>query len=229
VLNTTVLALAGLALALLVALPLGAIAASYRSRWLDSALSFVSSLSLSLPSFLLALLAVLLAAKTGWFPIGGVHSLDYETFAVGHKLSDFLHHLILPATVLAVRQAPSYLRQAQAGMLEVLSQDYILTARAKGLGTRSIVFKHAFRNAAGPIISMFGNSAGSLLSGAFVIEVIMSWPGLGSLAVSSLLSRDLYALIACLIYAALLLVLGNLLGDLLLAAADPRLRRSQQA
>jgi len=227
VMNTTALALAGLLLGLLIALPLGSV--SHRFPWLDRALAFISSLSLSLPSFLLALLAVLLAAKTGWFPIGGVRSLDYEKFSAPGKLADFLHHLILPATVLAVRQAPVYLRQTRASMLEALSQDYILTARAKGLAERGVIFKHAFRNAANPIISMLGNSVGSLLSGAFIVEVVMSWPGLGSLAVSSLLSRDLYALIACLIYAALLLALGNLLGDLLLAAADPRLRRSPPA
>jgi peptide/nickel transport system permease protein len=225
VLNTTVLALASLLLGLLIALPLGALVAGYRRLWLDRALSFLTSLSLSLPSFLVALLAVLLAAKTGWFPIGGVHSLDYEKYSAAGKFSDFLHHLILPATVLAVRQIPAYLRQTRVSMIEALSQDYILTARAKGLTDRSVNFKHAFRNAAGPLISMFGNSIGSLLSGAFVVEVIMSWPGLGSLAVSSLLSRDLNVLVASLIYAALLLALGNLLGDLLLAAADPRIRR----
>jgi peptide/nickel transport system permease protein len=228
VLNTTVLALASLLLGLLIALPLGALVAGYRCLWLDRALSFVTSLSLSLPSFLVALLAVLLAAKTGWFPIGGVRSLDYEKYSAAGKLSDFLHHLILPATVLAVRQIPAYLRQTRVSMIEALSQDYILTARAKGLSDRSVNFKHAFRNAAGPLISMFANSVGSLLSGAFVVEVIMSWPGLGSLAVSSLLSRDLNVLVACLIYAALLLALGNLLGDLLLAAADPRIRRPHQ-
>jgi peptide/nickel transport system permease protein len=227
VFNTTMLALTGLLQALLFALPLGAFAAERRSRLPDRVLAFISSLFLSLPSFLLALLAVLLAAKTGWFPIGGVQSLDYEQFSVMRKLSDYLHHLILPAAVLAVRQMPAYFRQMRSSMLESLSQDYTLTARAKGLAVRSIIFKHAFRNAVNPIISMFGASVGSLLSGAFVVEVVMSWPGLGSLAVSSLLSRDLDALIACLIYAALLLALGNLLGDLLLAAADPRLRRPQ--
>ncbi len=227
VMNTMALALAGLLLGLLIALPLGIIAA--RRRQLDRILTFFSSLGLSLPAFLLSILALLLAAKTGWFPIGGVRSLDYDKLSVAGKLADFLHHLILPATVLAVRQAPAYLRQMRVSMLEALSQDYILTARAKGLAERSVFFKHAFRNAAGPIISMFGNSLGSLLSGAFMVEAVMSWPGLGSLAVSSLLSRDLYALIACLIYAALLLALGNLLGDLLLAAADPRIRQPQQA
>jgi peptide/nickel transport system permease protein len=227
VMNTVALTAAGLLLGLLIALPLGVV--THRFPWLDRALVLISSLSLSLPSFLLSLLAMLLAAKTGWFPIGGVRSLDYEKFSATGKLADFLHHLILPATVLAARQAPAYLRQTRASMLEALAQDYILTARAKGLPRRSVFFKHAFRNAAVPLISMFGNSLGSLLSGAFIVEVVMSWPGLGSLAVSSLLSRDLYALIACLIYAALLLALGNLLGDLLLVAADPRLRRPQPA
>ena len=227
-LNTALLAVAGLLLAMLIAAPLGAIAAGYGSRALDRILSFFTTLGLSMPSFLLALLAVLLAARTGWFPIGGVRSLDYERFSTMQKIADFLHHLILPASVLALRQVPGYLQQLRASLLESLSQDYVLAARARGLSEGAILFKHALRNAVNPIISMLGNSAGSLLSGAFVVEVILSWPGIGSLAVSSLLSRDLNALLACLIYAAALLAFSNLIADLLLNAADPRIRRPQR-
>ena len=227
VFNTVALAAGSLLLALLIALPLGALAAWRRARGstslLDRMLSFSATLSLSLPSFLLALLAVLLAARTGWFPVGGVQSLDHERFSTAGKFADYLHHLILPATVLALRQMPAYWRQMRAGMLEILAQDYILAARARGLGESRILFKHAGRNALNPILSMFGNSIGSLLSGAFIVEAVMSWPGLGSLAVNALLSRDLYVLLACLILAAALLAAGNLLSDLLLAAADPRI------
>lgn len=225
VFNTVTLAVSSLSLALIVALPLGALAAHRRSPRLDQVLSFFTTLSLSLPSFLLALVAVLFAARTGWFPIGGVQSLDHERLSAVGRLADYLHHLILPATVLALRQIPGYLRQMRASALEALAQEYILAARARGVSERAILFKHACRNAINPIISMLGNSIGSLLSGAFIIEAVMSWPGLGSLAVNSLLSRDLYVLMACLIYAAVLLALGNLLADLSLAAADPRIRR----
>lgn len=225
--NTVWLAAAGLALTLLVALPMGLLAAKHRDGILDRFFVFLSAFSLSLPSFLLALLAIVLAARSGWFPIGGVHSLDYAQLSAVGQLTDFLHHLVLPASVLALRQFPGFFRQLRASLIETLSQDFILTARAKGLSENSILVRHAFRNALNPLISMLGNSLGSLLSGAFIVEAIMSWPGLGSLTVSSLLSRDLFVLIACLVFAALLLALGNLLADVLLAIADPRIRSNR--
>ena len=230
--NTLALALAGLALTLLVALPLGLLAAKPHNKagasLLDRLLQFLSALSLSTPSFLLALLGIVFAARTGWFPIGGVHSLDYEGLSAAGRTTDFLHHLILPATVLALRFIPGFFRQLRASLIEALSQDYILPARAKGLSDRAVLLRHAFRNSINPLISMLGNSLGSLLSGAFIVEVIMSWPGLGSLTVSSLLSRDLYVLVACLVFSALLLALGNLLADILLALTDPRIRHPRQ-
>ncbi|MGE0885447.1 MAG: ABC transporter permease [Blastocatellales bacterium] len=226
--NTALLAFAGLAMTLGAAVPLGLLAATKRGGAVDRVLVFLSALSLSTPSFLLALLAVVIAAHTGWFPIGGVNSLDSEKLTATARLADFAHHLILPATVLAVRQVPSFFRQLRASLLETLAQDYILTARAKGMPERTVLFKHALKNAVNPLLTMLGNSIGSLLSGAFIVEAIMSWPGLGSLAVSSLLSRDLYVLVACLIFAALLLALGNLLADLLLALTDPRIRQTKQ-
>lgn len=227
-LNTALLALAGLALTLLVALPLGLLAAKHSSSALDRVLAILSALSLSSPSFLLALLAIVLAARTAWLPIGGVRSLDFERLSAAGKLVDFLRHLILPATVLALRHVPSFYRQLRASLIETLSQDYILTARAKGLPERPVFLKHALGNAINPLITMLGNSLGSLLSGAFIVEVIMSWPGLGSLTVSSLLSRDLYVLVACLVFAALLLALGNLLADILLAMTDPHIHNTNR-
>lgn len=226
--NTAALAVAGLALALAVALPLGVIAPGLRWRAPDRILSALSSLLLSTPSFLLALLAVVLAARTGWFPIGGTQSIASGELTGAARITDYLHHLILPATVLALRQWPAYWRQMRAGIVESLSQDYIVTARAKGLSPARVLFRHALGNALNPIVTMFGGSVGSLLSGAFIVETIMSWPGLGSLAVSSLLSRDLNALLACLLLAAALLACGNLLADLLLAATDPRIRRPRE-
>jgi len=172
----------------------------------------------------LSLLAMLFAANSGWFPIGGARSLGYENLSFIRKLTDFLHHAFLPAFVLSLRMSAIYLRQVRANLLDVLSQDYIRTARAKGLPKRMVIFKHGLRHALNPLISMFGNSLASLLSGAFVVEVVMSWPGIGTLTLSALLSRDLYLLMACLIYASILLLGGNLLADLLLAFTDPRVK-----
>lgn len=224
--NTVTLATAGLAIALAVALPLGVISSYPGLRMLDRILSILFSVNLSMPSFLLALGAMVLAAGTGWFPIGGVSSFDYQSLSPSGKIADFLHHLILPAAVLGIRQIPAYFRQMRAGMSESLAQDYIIVARAKGLPERRIYFRHALRNAINPVITMVGNSIGSILSGAFIVETIMSWPGLGSLSVASLLGRDLNSLIACLFLVASLLALGNLISDILQALADPRIKHS---
>ncbi len=225
VFNTVLLAVAGFGLALLMAVPVGILPVAVRSQWLDRVVSFVTSLSLSLPSFLLALLALVFAATTGWFPIGGAHSLDYESKTWAGKFVDVIHHLALPAAVLAIKLLPAYSRQLNASLREALLEEYIVAARARGLGASALLFKHALRNVLNPMITMFGQSLGSLLSGAFVVEAIMAWPGLGSLAVSSLLARDLDAVIASVLYAALLLAIGNLLADMLLAVVDPRIRK----
>jgi peptide/nickel transport system permease protein len=223
--NTFLLTSVGLLLALLVAVPLGVIAAGSRRPWLDSGFDFITSMTLALPAFLWALLAILLSVRTGWFPVGEVRSLDYDSLSCPARLSDMVHHLILPAAVIALRQVPSYLRQLHAGLREILAEEYILAARAKGLSETSILLRHALRNALNPIITMFGQSIGALLSGAFVVEVIMSWPGIGRLAVASLAAGDSNVLVACLLCAGAMLAVGNLLADLLLAVADPRIRR----
>jgi peptide/nickel transport system permease protein len=224
VFNTVALALTALVLSLSIAIPCGVIAGSGRFRLLNHILSLISTVSISLPSLLLALLAILFAAKSGSFPLGGVSSLESENLNLIGRIGDFLHHLALPAAVLALRQLPGYFLQLRTSMREILSQEFILTARAKGISEQRVLFKHGFRNAVNPLITMFGNSLGSLLSGAFIVEAVMSWPGIGSLAINSLLSRDLYVLMGCLIYTAVLLAAGNLLADLLLAASDPRIR-----
>ena len=224
VINTSLLALISLLFALTISIPFGVIAALYRYKWIDKVLCSFSFLILSFPSLFLSLLAMLFAASSGWFPIGGTRSLGYENLSSIRKLTDFLHHAFLPALVLSLRISAIYVRQVRVTLLDVLSQDYIRTARAKGLPKRMVIFKHGLRNALNPLISMFGNSLASLLSGAFVVEVVISWPGIGSLTLTALLSRDPYLLMACLTYASILLLGGNLLADLLLAFTDPRVR-----
>jgi peptide/nickel transport system permease protein len=189
-------------------------------------LSWLSALLLAVPSFLLALFFLLLAARTSWFPLGGVVTPETENFSRWQKLADFAWHLALPATVLALRQFPYYFQQVRASVRESLTQDFILAARAKGLSERAILFKHALKPAANALVTQAGNSLGALLSGAFIVEAVLSWPGLGSLTVNALLGRDLFVLLACLMWAALLLALGNLLADVLLLLVDPRLRQA---
>lgn len=223
--NTLWLALASLLLAWLAALPLGVLATRARWRWVERGLSSFSSLLLAVPSFLLALCFLLLAARTNWFPLGGVLALETENFTWWQRQKDFAWHLALPALVLALRQFPHYFQQVRASVGECLTQEFILAARAKGLSERAILFKHALKPAANALITQAGNSLGALLSGAFIVEAVLSWPGLGSLTVNALLGRDLFVLLACLLWAALLLALGNLLADCLLLLVDPRLRQ----
>lgn len=224
--NTIWLAIASLALAWLTALPLGVAVASGRTPWLDRGLASFSALLLAVPAFLLALLFLLFAARTNWFPLGGVTATDAESLTWPQRWADFAWHLALPALVLALRQFPHYFQQVRASVREGLTQDYIVTARAKGLREGVILFKHALKPAANALISQAGNSIGALLSGTFVVEAVLSWPGLGGLTVNALLSRDVFVLLACLLWAALLLALGNLLADVMLLLVDPRLRRS---
>lgn len=228
VFRTTVLAAAGLGLALVVALPLGVWSVWKKSRMLDRMITAAVSVLLAWPTFLWALGALLLAASTGWFPIGGIGSIGDEEFSAGGRFVDLLHHLVLPATVVALKQAPHYLQTLRASLGEAMVEDHILAARARGVSEARLLVRHGLRNAVNPLLTMFGQGVGALLSGTFIVETVLSWPGIGSLAVGSLMSRDLDMLVACLLYAALLLALGNLAADLMLAAADPRIRRPQR-
>lgn len=228
-LNTVLLALTALAIGIGGAVPLALLSTWWRWKWFDRALSALTAVVISVPSFLWALFAVLVAARTGLFPIGGSRSIDYESYSTSARVSDVAWHLALPAAVLGLKQVAPYLRQLQTSLGEILSEDFIVTARAKGLNEALILVKHALRNALNPLVTMFGHSLGALLSGAFVVEAIMSWPGLGNLAVSSLLARDLDVVVACLIYAAALLAAGNLIADILLTLVDPRVRLRQRA
>ena len=176
---------------------------------------------LSVPEVLSGLLLLMLAARTGWFPVGGMRSLDWESLSLAGRALDLLRHLVLPALVVGLVPLASRMRQMRASLLDVLRLDYVTTARAKGLDERTVVMKHALRNALNPLITLFGYTLGSLLSGSLVAEIIFSWPGLGRVTYEAILSRDQYLVVGSVLMAAVVLVLGNLVADLLLAAADP--------
>ena len=142
----------------------------------------------------------------------------------GGQVFDLLYHLILPAIVLGSISMAGRMRQMRANLLDTLLQDYIQTARAKGLSERIVIYKHALRNAINPLITLFGFTLASLLSGAFLVEVVMNWPGLGRLTLDALFTRDLYLVMGSLLMASLMLILGNLIADILLALSDPRIR-----
>jgi peptide/nickel transport system permease protein len=224
-LNTLVLAVSAMVVTWGLAVPLGVLAAVRQHSWLDRVLSLGAFAWLSLPEMLTGLLLLMLAARTGWFPVGGMHADDtYGMSALG-RAGDVLRHLALPALVVGLVPLASRMRQMRGSMLDVLKLDYVTTARAKGLPEGRVIVHHALRNALNPLITLFGFTLGSLLSGSFVAETIFSWPGLGSITLEALRTQDQYLVLGAVLMASTVLVLGNLAADLLLAAADPRIGR----
>ena len=222
--NTLLLASAAAVVTWGLAIPLGVIAAVRQYGWADRTLSFAAFVWLSVPEVLSGLLLLWLAARTGWFPIGGMRDLDFDDFSALQKLGDLLRHLALPALVVGLIPLASRMRQMRASLLDQLRLDYIVTARAKGLPERDVIGRHALRNALNPLITLFGFTLGSLVSGSFVAETIFSWPGLGSLTLEALNTHDQYLVMGSVLMASAVLIAGNLVADLLLAAADPRIR-----
>jgi peptide/nickel transport system permease protein len=158
------------------------------------------------------------------FPIGGSSSPDYYFLSPWGKFWDLLRHLALPTLVESVVSVAYMLRQMRASTLEVLRAEYVTTARAKGVSEKTVVFKHVFRNALNPIITLFGFQLGSLISGILTIEIVMGWPGLGYLIYRAILEKDLYLVMGDVMISGMFLIIGNLIGDILLAWADPRIR-----
>ncbi len=225
---TFLLALAATVIAWSVAIPLGIWSATKQYSVTDMSLTVLGFVGLSIPSVVSSLFFLLLAAKShSWFihfPTGDMHRLDAEDYGFFWRLRDLLWHLILPAVALGVIAIASYMRQMRGQMLEVLNSDFIRTARSKGLSERIVIWRHAVRNAINPMITLFGYSLAGLLSGSFVIEIVMNWPGLAPLTLNAILKNDVPLVMADLLIAALLLVLGNLIADIMLAWADPRIK-----
>jgi peptide/nickel transport system permease protein len=205
------------------AIPLGVWAAVHRNGWQDRVLSMTAFVGLSVPEVLSGLLLLYLAARTGLFPVGGMRSLDWESMGPPARVLDILRHLALPALVTGLVPLASRMRQMRGTLLDVLGLDYVTTARAKGLPERTVVFKHALRNALNPLITLFGYTLGALVSGSLVAEIVFAWPGLGRITYEALITRDTYLVLGGVLMASVVLVLGNLAADLLLAIADPRI------
>lgn len=221
--NTLLLAGASAFVTWILAIPLGVIAAVRQHSWVDKGLSLLAFVWLSVPEILSGLLLLMLAARTGWFPVGGMRSIDYDDLTPIGQMLDLLWHLALPALAVGLVPLASRMRQMRASLLDVLRLDFVTTARAKGLSERVVVFKHALRNALNPMITLFGYTLGALVSGSFIAEIIFSWPGLGRLTLDAILSQDQYLVMGSVLMASVVLILGNLVADLLLAFADPRI------
>lgn len=222
--NTLLLATAAAVVTWGLAIPLGVIAAVRQYSLADKGLSLMAFIWLSVPEVLSGLLLLFLAAKTGWFPIGGMRDLDHDYMSAWGRFVDLLRHLALPALVVGLVPLASRMRQMRGNLLDVLRLDYVTTARAKGLPESKVIYKHALRNALNPLITLFGFTLGSLVSGSFVAEYIFSWPGLGSITLEAIQTQDQYLVMGAVLMASAVLVMGNLIADLLLAVADPRIR-----
>lgn len=222
-LNTVVLSGAALLLSWILAIPFGVLAARKPGGLLDRFLGIFSFLGMAVPEFMLAFLAIYLAASTNLFPVGGVGGLDTSGLESGYE---YFRHLLAPTVVLAIGSIASLQRIMRSNVIEELGKDYVRTARAKGAASKTVLWRHAVPNAINPMITIFGLQLSSVASGAALVENIMAWPGLGKLLLEATLMQDIYVVMASLLFGSLLLVAGNLIADIALALVDPRIRRA---
>lgn len=221
---TLALSFTSLLIAWSIAIPLGVLSAIHKDSLFDRVSALLAYAALSIPEFFLALLAVFFAATTGWFPTGGLTAIDHEFLSPVGRLLDYAHHLVLPSLVLGVGMIAQVMRIMRANFLDYMRAEFVNTARAKGLSENTVMFRHVLRNAINPLITAFGFAFSTLLSGALLVENVMNYPGLGQLIFEAFLKQDQFVVLAAVMMGCLMLMLGNLLADLLLAWTDPRIR-----
>lgn len=222
--NTLVLGLASLLVTWLLAIPLGVYAAVNKYSFADKAFSIFTFTALGVPEFLLALLLLYFATHSGLLPVGGMTSPGFEEMGFLGKSLDLGWHLILPTICVSIGTVAILQRRMRGNLLDVLAEDYVRMARAKGLPEGKVIYKHAVRNAINPMITILGYDIAGLLSGFALVEIIIGWPGLGQMMLEALQAFDFPLAMAGMMIGATMLLLGNLLADLLLAAADPRIK-----
>jgi peptide/nickel transport system permease protein len=211
----------------LIAIPIGVLSAVRQGSTFDRVMSVFVFLGFAIPTFWLALLLMILfGIHLDWLPISGIRSLNYEYLPPAEAFWDFLKHLILPVSIAAFGGLAGLSRYMRSNMLEVIRQDYITTARAKGLPERTVIYKHALRNAMLPVITLLGLSVPGLIGGSVIFETIFSIPGMGQLFYMAVMSRDYPVVMGILVIGAVLTLIGNLLADVSYALADPRIRIS---
>ena len=223
---TLMINILGLAITLILAIPLGIIAARKYQGWQDRSITLFNFVGFSIPGFWLSLLLMYwLGVVNNWFPISGLHSLNYESLDTWGKIKDSLSHLFLPVVIPSITGLAGITLFVKNGMLDVLHQDYITTARAKGLNEHKVIYTHALRNALLPLITIIGLSIPGLIGGSVIAETIFAIPGMGKLFYDAVLMRDFPVVMGILTIGSALTLLGNLLADLMYAWADPRVRR----
>lgn len=214
---------------LAVSVPLGIVSAVRRNSLFDRTTTVLVFTGFAMPSFWLALLLMdWFGVRLGLLPISGLKSLGYEYLSFSGQILDRISHLILPVFVSAIGGLAGFSRYMRSNMLEVVRQDYILTARAKGLSEHTVIYKHALRNALLPVITILGLSVPGLIGGSVIFETIFAIPGMGKLFFDGVMMRDYPLIMGILVMGAILTLLGNLLADICYALADPRIRHGQQ-
>jgi peptide/nickel transport system permease protein len=214
-------------LILIVAIPIGVLSATHQNSFFDKFTTVFVFAGFAVPTFWLALLLMILfGVQLGWLPISGIKSLGYEPSSLFMIILDRTKHLILPVLLSAFGGLAGFSRYVRSNMLEVIRQDYIKTARAKGLSERTVVYHHALRNALLPVITILGLSVPGLIGGSVIFETIFAIPGMGQLFYWSVMSRDYPVIMGILVIGAFLTLIGNLLADLSYSLADPRIRNT---
>ncbi|MGH9776057.1 MAG: ABC transporter permease [Candidatus Acidiferrales bacterium] len=222
--NTLLLGVSATLLAWLLAIPIGIWSATQRGTWKDRIGSGGTSLLLALPELMLALLLLWIAVRSGLFPTGGMSSLGFENLSFWGKGKDLAAHLFLPATTLALATLPVLLRHVRSAMIDALNSPCLLAARGRGIPRMRLLLRYALPLASNSLISLFGLSLAGLLSASLIVEVVMSWPGLGPLLLEAVMARDIFVVVGAVLFSAAFLFVGNLLADILLYLNDPRIR-----
>jgi peptide/nickel transport system permease protein len=223
---TLMINILGLIITLSLAIPLGIIAARKYSQWQDKSITLFNFIGFSIPGFWLSLLLMYwLGVVNNWLPISGLHSINYESLDSWGKLKDSLSHLFLPVVIPSITGLAGITMFVKSGMLDVFHQDYITTARAKGLTEHKVVYTHALRNALLPLITIVGLSIPGLIGGSVIAETIFAIPGMGKLFFDAVMMRDFPVIMGILTIGSALTLIGNLIADLAYAWADPRVRR----
>jgi peptide/nickel transport system permease protein len=217
--------LASIILILLIGIPIGVSSAVKEGGLYDKSMTVFVFIGFAVPTFWLSLMLMdLIGVRWGWLPISGIKSLELEKFGFFEKALDIARHLLLPVLVSAFGSLAGISRYMRSNMLNVLKQDYIRTARAKGLSEKDVIYKHALKNALLPVVTILGLSVPGLIGGSVIFESIFSIPGMGRLFYESVMARDYPVIMGVLVMGAVLTLLGNLLADVSYAAVDPRIK-----
>ncbi len=224
--NTLLLTATSTVLSWLIAVPLGLSAGLKEGTWIDRLIRAYSYVFMSFPSFFLAFIILVLVSKTGYLPVGGPFSPDFHKLSLWGKIVDLLSHLFVPVLTLTLVSSAGLIRLMRSSVIEIKNSPMVVMLRAKGVSDW-VIIKHILRNAMNPFTTLIGYEIAGLLSGAALIEIIVGWPGLGTLMLDAVLSQDLFLVMGGLYIGTIMLLIGNLIADILLAIVDPRVRERE--